>query len=420
MNRSALGLACAVVATFGVRTTLAQPWSFTRIADTSTIVPGSSVPFSVFELPSIDGGIVAFPGYAGTTSGPAGVYTGSGGALTTIADRSTAVPGGVGNFTGFGLGTSTWPSMHAGAVAFHGSEQGSLVPTGLYLREGGQLLNVADFQTPVPGGSGGNFFPFGRPSLENGRVVFQAAEFPAGGQNGIYSWQSGALSIIADKSTLIPGGAGTFTNFFDCSLDQGRLAFSAEGASNQHGLYLADTGGALTRLYDSNTVVPGGNGGGFTFLSRVSLSGESVAFWALGGGQEGFYTDVGGSLDFIVHSGTLAPGTPGAVFTGFGDIALDNGVVAFQASLSNGLIGVFSTHTGSVQRIIGSGDPLDGRTVEFAFFGGQGLDGDSIATYVYFTDGSRGIYMATIPAPGGAALVALGMIASARRRRSAA
>src|SRR5262245_42204208 len=79
---------------------LAQPWSFTRVADTNTTVPGTSVRFQSFEVPSIDGATVGFVG-SNNTTGAAGVYTGSGGALSVVADRQTISPGGR-PFVGFG------------------------------------------------------------------------------------------------------------------------------------------------------------------------------------------------------------------------------------------------------------------------------------------------------------------------------
>ncbi len=395
----------------------AQPWSFTRIADWNTFVPGSSAPFRIFNLPSIRDGHVGFAGFSDTMGGPSGVYSGSGGALSTIADSGTAIPGGTGSFTGFAMAEGSWPSMSGSATAFIGDGFGtSFIQRGIYLREGGALTRVVDRATPMPNGGGANFFNIWNPSLENGRVAFAGWALD-NGQRGVYSWENGTLSVIADKSTPIPGGSGTFTNIFDCALDQGRLAFSALGSSGQSGLYLADQGFGITRIYDTNTSIPGG-GGSFTFLGRVAPSDGRIAFYGQGPGQEGFYADVGGQLAVVADHDTPAPGLPGVVFSGFGDIALDHGILAFQASLSNGDIGVFSTHTGLLQRVIGSGDPLDGRTVEFAFFGGQGLDGNSIATYVYFTNGTRGIYMAAIPAPAPVALLALaGLWAAPRRRR---
>ncbi len=396
----------------------AQSWSFTRIADTSTIVPGTTSNFQNFGVPSIENGVVGLTGYRSfPTPITAGVYTGTGGSLTVVADHTTPVPGGTGNFTGFGLLTNSWPSLSDGAIAFHGEIQSAVNPTGTYLREGGQLHKVVDYQTAVPNSGGANFSVMGHPSLQNGRVAFVG--WASGNvQRGVYSWQGGSLSVVADRSTPIPNGPGTFTDFFDCDLDQGQIVFSAEGTGLHRGIYLCETGGGLTRLYDTGVVVPGGTGGNFTGFARTALSHGHVAFWGTGGGTEGVYTDVNGQLQVLANHSTPPPGVSWAAFGGFSSVSIDQGIVAFDAISGGGAFsGVFSTHTGTLDKVLASGDLLDGRIVADTGIGAQAIDGDSIAISVSFTNGSYGIYMATIPAPGAMALLGAAGLLAARRRR---
>ncbi len=389
-----------------------------RIVDTSTPVPGTTAGFQRFDAPAISNGLVGVAGYHDlplpTT---AGIYTGSGGPLTTVADFTTPIPGGTGNFTGFAAFENDGPSLSAGAAAFLGDGFGtSFIQRGIYLREGGSLSRVVDRNTPVPNGTGGNFFTIRQPALENGRVAFVGHEF-GGAQRGVYSWQSGSLSVIADRNTPIPKGPGTFTDVFDCDLDQGQVIFTAEGQGLHRGLYRSDAGG-LTRLYDTTMVAPGGNGTNFTFLAQAVLSAGHVAFWAAGGGTEGVYTDVSGQLQVLANRNTPPPGVSWAAFGGFSTVAIDGNVVAFDAISGGGAFsGVFSTHTGILDNVIASGDLLDGRVVADAGIGAQALDGSSLAIWVSFTNGTQGIYMATIPAPGVLALLGLAGFFAARRRR---
>ncbi|MFM9994270.1 MAG: hypothetical protein ACKVU4_00555 [Phycisphaerales bacterium] len=387
----------------------AQPWSYTRIADSNTLIPGTSSTFDTFNLPSIRGNVVGFAGFLDGLS-EAGVYTGSGGALTVVADRHTPGPGGP-NFIGFFQATGVWPSIDVGLVAFHA---GNGVHGGIMLNSGGAITPVGTTGITVPNGTGGSFQTTSSPSLQNGRVAFAGGE-SGSGQRGVYSWQSGALSIIADKTTPIPGGPGTFTNFFEAALDGGQVMFQGSGAGGYNGLFLADKSGGITRLYDTNTPIPGATGS-FSGLSQSAFSDGRVVFYGQGS-MEGIYSDVSGQLEVIANHNTLVPGFPGLTFSGFGNSAIDGGVVAFTGLAPGGFLGVFSTHGGSLGKVLANGDMLDGRIVEDAFIGGQTLDGASIAISVVFTNGSRGIYMATIPAPGPLALGIGAALAFAIRRR---
>ncbi len=388
----------------------AQAWSFARIADTNTTVPASSSLFATFGIPSIGDGVVGFAGFNVSLS-EAGVYLGSGGALSVVADRHTLSPGGT-NFVGFAQGSAVSPSIAAGQVAF---TAGDGIEGGIFLKTQAAIIPVATTLIPVPNG-GGNFSVTGTPSLQNGRVAFYGGESGLA-QSGIYSWHGGSVSIIADHATPIPAGSGTFTSFADASLDAGLVAFKGSGDGGQQGIYLADGGGTIQRLYDRGTVVPGGPGGTFDVLARVALSQGSVVFYGNGAAQEGIYSDVGGSLAAIADHSTAVPGHPGQHFVGFGLAAIDDGIVALTGIFAGANRGVFSTHGGSLGKVLAWGDTLDGKVVLDTLIGTQGLDGNSLALYVEFTDGSKGIYMATIPAPGAVALLSVAGLFAARRTR---
>jgi hypothetical protein len=87
--------------------------SFTKIADATTFGPGWTPESTTFGVPAVDAGVVAFVAGGTTPTGDhgVGIYTGSGGSLTTVADNTTLVPG----------STFAWfyaPSISAGNVAF--------------------------------------------------------------------------------------------------------------------------------------------------------------------------------------------------------------------------------------------------------------------------------------------------------------
>src|SRR5688572_12901095 len=84
-----------------------QTWTYTRIADSTTVIPGTSGTFASFGIPSVVAGEIGFYGF---NSQVHGMYRGAGGPLTVVADSATPIPGGTGNFTAFTIVERYWPS----------------------------------------------------------------------------------------------------------------------------------------------------------------------------------------------------------------------------------------------------------------------------------------------------------------------
>ena len=86
------------------RSLLGAPFIFTRIADTSTTIPGDSIDFTRFGQPSLDDGNVSFFATAEELDGTAlqkGIYEDNDGTLGVVADLDTPVAMGGGEFFAF-------------------------------------------------------------------------------------------------------------------------------------------------------------------------------------------------------------------------------------------------------------------------------------------------------------------------------
>ena len=292
-----------------------------RVADLSTPIPGGSGNFTSLDISAnLSGSNVALQGFG--SSGQQGIYFFDGSVLRRVADLDTAIPGGGGDFTSL-----AFPMLSGGNVALGGV--GSSGQEGIYLFDGDALSRVADLNTAVPAGSGnftsllfptpggGSSLPL--PALSGRNVAFLG--FGSSGQEGIYLFDGGVLSRVADLNTAIPGGSGSFTSFAPPDLpvipggntpavSGSNVVFHAIGSSGQEGIYLFEAG-VLTRVADLNTAVPAGSGN-FTILGPSALSGRNVVFLGHGSsGQQGIYLFDGSVLSRVADLNTAIPGGSG-------------------------------------------------------------------------------------------------------------
>ena len=78
---------------------------------------------------------------------------------------------------------------------------------GEYLFDQGVLNRIADTSTAIPNGVG-NFTNFSPISFDSGNFVFVVGE---NNQKGIYTNLGGSLRKVVDRNTAIPSGTGNFT-----------------------------------------------------------------------------------------------------------------------------------------------------------------------------------------------------------------
>lgn len=415
-------LAAVVVGLILPSAASAAPFSFTKIADTNSLIPNGTGTFEGLREGAVHDGQVAFFGFG--SSGQLGVYKSSGGTLSRVADANTGIPGGSGNFSGF----SVHVDIYGGTVAFQGNQ--GFGQAGIYTGNGGSLTKVVDRNTAIPDGSG-DFSGFSTPVIENGKVAFRA--FGSSSQEGIYTNAGGMLAKAADKNTSIPDGTGNFTSFINKpSIDGSTVVFRGKGSSSQEGIY-SYSSGSLATIVDTNDAIPGGTGN-FEITFLPVIDGGNVAFRGNGsGGQTGFYTSIGGTIALIADKNTAIPDGTGD-FTGFDRYSYDSGNLAFEgqrsASGEDTQSGIYFWADGVLSKVIDITDLLDGKTLatgssNLELQDGTSLDGSSILFLARFTDGSRGLYLAelgveeAVPEPGTLAILGLGLagLGFMRRRR---
>jgi len=157
--------------------------SVPSISDTLTPVPGGTGTFYAFDMvettpPTIDGENVAF--WAAESSWPwaGGIYLYSGESLSVVANDSTPVPGGGGNFTSFGPRP---PAIDGLNVLFHGTHASG---SGLYVSVGGSIMTVVEVGQTLDGKTV-EYVETGSESFDGDQVVFWV--YFSGGSQAIYA-----------------------------------------------------------------------------------------------------------------------------------------------------------------------------------------------------------------------------------------
>jgi hypothetical protein len=373
--------------------------TYTKIADASTSVPGWTASTG-FGAPAVDGGVVAFHAFTlSSPSGHFGIYTGSGGALTTVAESGTSLPGGSGTFSWF-----SDPSISAGRVAFVANDASFAMTPAVYSNLGGTIGVVADMTTPDPEGSGPLTIPSLTPSIDGQNVGFAAHR--GIGWPGFYTSVAGALEMTANETTSVPGGAGELNLSGPPVLDGTQIAFRAFTTTNA-GVYVADRGVARV-VADTSTPIPGGGGQLFTsFDSGLAIDSDNVVFEGIGVSAGGIFAEIGGVLMLISDT------------EGLREASISGDHIAYRGYdlLGDGL---FVYLGGPRELVIRVGDTLDGKAIAGFYFGPDGLSGDQLAFTAVFEDNTYGVYLAQIPEPGTGLLLAIGLAALAARRRRGA
>lgn len=265
-----------------------------RAQYTLTTIVESGGPLRPFtDAPSINNaGTVAFKAFGSQTGArTSGVYTGNGGAITTIADTNELFTDFYGTLmvNNLSYGNASVSINDNGMVAFHASLNVRHV-SGIFMGNGSTITAIATTNGPFSGfgvEDGRSSDQYSLSINNNGSVAF-IARLDAGGE-GVFASSGGPTTTIADTSPASPfrGFSGPNIN------DNGTVAFYAvqrPPQGYQQGIFTG-TGGATTAIF-TRPSSPGIN------ISDPAINNSgTVAFTAYAGGSGsvyGIYTSNGG------------------------------------------------------------------------------------------------------------------------------
>jgi hypothetical protein len=334
----------------------AQGYEFTNIVD-------SNDGFDPFEFgcPAINNqGAVAFRGTQ--VSEGTGIFLSQNGTLIPIIKKPARF-----NFVGRN------PSLNdQGEVSFAAtlSKKGG---EAIFLGQGGSLKTIAETEKgPF------NFFGFDTSLNNNGEVAFKAEldNF----DEGLFTGSDGAIAThyLASSSPFGGDDSGPSIN------DAGEVAFAEFLDTGGSGIFLSSGGNFITIVDDSGPI---------SFAENPSLNAQGVvAFQAfLDNGEAGVFVGNGGPLT------TIADTTGPFSSFGFSGPSLnDNGLVAFVADLDAGGQGIFVGPDPVADRVIQTGDVLDGSTVINLVLCSEGLNNSGqLAFLAQLADDRTGVFLAT-------------------------
>jgi len=260
-----------------------------------------------------------------------------------------------------------------GAIAYAALVNGSTATQGVFRSDGKQTVAIARDDISAP--AGGNFTLLGTPVInDRGQVAF-FSELTGG--FGIFRGDGTDLTPVFVTNQIAPGGA-TFGDFGEPVINNHGQVVAVASLINStihSGLFVGDGTNAIAIALQQQPAPKGGNYNG-NFLGRIKLSDRGeVAFNAgLTGGtsSSGIFRGDGRNTTTIALKDTNAPGTTGTFATFRDYLLLNDGRVAFIATLNLGAGGVntsnsmgiwIGTSDEDLQLVARTGDVIDGRVL---------------------------------------------------------
>jgi hypothetical protein len=387
---------------------------FTRVLDRSTPVPDpntSSLFTNVGALRIRNGQIIAAASYvtdkAATRSNLTSVFSLGSQGIRKIYD-GTLAPAGISNkLTGLSLGKpGSGTYLAQGTYVTNAADIVPANQTVFSFDEAGNRTLIADYyqQTP-PQLPGSRFELMGMPEYANNRAAFLAFYGVTTNYPGLFTWTAGGgLVGLTAPDVLLPGyNLPLRQTSTQLSFDGTNIAFwggYALPTIQEDGIYrLPAAGGALTRVADRTSLIPGTGLPFQSFLTPPALFGSRTYFMgyddffgahAANGTEYVAYGDESG-LHKVVYTGEAAPWRPvPASFTHvFPRQAISSGVY-LQASLSDGGSAIVLWQDGGLEKVIDNLDLLDSLPISSASF----LDADdtTVLLAVNFVNGTTAYY----------------------------
>lgn len=268
-----------------------------------------------------------------------------------------------------------------GVLTYVAIISGSTATQGIFRTDGTDTLAIARDDITPP--TGGIFTLLGDPVInDRGQVTFYSVMEGGSAEFGIFRGEGTDLTPVFVANQIAPGGA-TFADFSNPVINKhGKIATVASltNSASHDGLFVGDGTNLVAIALEGQPAPAGGifkdprNRSTFPAPFRLNDQGEVAfdAFMTGGTSNNGIFRGDGQRTTTIALAGTTAPGTTGT-FSSFGDIKLLNdGRVAFIASLTVGVGGVNTSNNlgiwigksdADLQLVARTGDVIGGKVL---------------------------------------------------------
>ncbi len=274
---------------------------------------------------------------------------------------------------------------------------------------GPTFAKIADTQTAVPGGTGTFALFADSRAIEGGKVAFVG--FDSGSGSGIYGYQAGALSVLVDTQTVVPGTANTFSTFFDVSIGGAFIAFTGGWPGPGGGCSFAGSEGLFGLRFS----------GGPVRAVATSLSTSKNCFHGLDFAGNAIAVAGGVNSVDVIHNhsesvmvarninslnvflDTTTPSPSGGTFVGFDqDLAIEGNGILFTEIIPNtfgAVAGIYVLRNDGLgpRLVADQATQIPGSAGLFKNFAGADWDGTEVAFVGRNSGNASALYAGTMP-----------------------
>lgn len=403
------------------RTVMTQ-FAFTRLIDTSALIPEGIGTFTSFGVGEGNGGknhgsssSLVFLGKG--SAGQVGLYLFKDGTINRVVDRTMTIPG---TNSLFNLGGGLSPpeySMDGDNVVFTDRDTLAYRSKALYQSDGTSIQTLFDMSSMTP--QGYQYFGFTFPMAINGDLFFTGSYIirPGVDRQGIWHRRDGVTTQLVDQTVTIqnePSPAALTTTPLYYSYDGTSLVLTSSYVAgpfpntvNSEGVMVL-VEGQLVVVANENTTIPAGHSQFADLSGTPAIDNGVISFYGDNDNtsipglstEYGLFSSVVGSssLAVIANQDTIIPDRFEA-FSGFDRVILAaDGKIVFSGFDSTNAHGLYLYDGHNIYKIIDNTIPLDGKTISpFSLTASNALlNGDILYFRTVFTDGTQAIYRTSL------------------------